>query len=254
MSQSHWIETPHRWVEAGLGLLYPEVCQLCGQGRAGPAAGYVCEACQKRVVFIKPPFCSVCGLPLEGAITHEFQCGNCRELDLQFAWARSSALASGPVLEAIHRYKYNRQMWFEAFLAGLLAHEALPVLQAGRWDLIVPVPLHPVKQREREFNQAERLGRRLGKAAGIPVDARLLRRIKATRTQTRLSRAERVENIRGAFTIRRPAALAGRHCLVVDDVLTTGSTTSECARVLRAAGAELVAVWTVARGGVIKGG
>ncbi len=248
MTPNRWIESLSRWAEAGLGLLYPEVCQVCGQGRAGRADGYVCEGCQQQVVSIKPPLCSLCGAPSAGAITHEFQCESCPELNLQFAWARSSVLLTGPALEAIHRYKYNRQLWFEPFLAGLLVREALPVLRAGRWDVIVPVPLHPVKQREREFNQAERLGRRLGAAAGIPVAARLLKRIKATRTQTRLSRKERVENVHGAFALRRPVSLKGRHCLVVDDVFTTGSTTSECARVLREAGAETVAVWTVARG------
>ncbi len=248
MSPNRWIESLSSWAEAGLGLLYPEVCQLCGEGRAGAADGYVCEACQQRVMFIKPPFCRVCGSPRAGAITHDFQCASCRDLDLQFAWARSSVLLSGPVEEAIHRYKYNRQMWFEGFLARLLVREAMPVLRTARWDVIVPVPLHPLKRREREFNQAERLARRLGKASGLPVAGRLLQRIKATQTQTRLSRTERVENVHGAFALRRPISLRGQHCLVVDDVFTTGSTTSECARVLRQAGAVEVSVWTVARG------
>jgi competence protein ComFC len=248
MRQAGWIRRLENWAEAGLGLLYPEVCQLCGQARAGPSDGYVCRACQGEAVFIKPPFCGVCGRPLAGAITHYFQCGKCREIDLEFQWARSSVLSGGKVREAIHRYKYNRQMWFENFLARLLLHEALPVVRAGDWDLIVPVPLHPVKEREREFNQAERLGRRLGMAASIPVAARLLKRIKATRSQTRLSRADRVENVRGAFVLRQPISLERQRCLVVDDVFTTGATTSECARVLRQAGAGAVAVWTVARG------
>ena len=248
MIRDGWVKNLRGWAEAGLGLLYPEVCQLCGAARALPAEGYVCRACQRRVVFIRPPFCGVCGQPVAGAVTQPFQCESCRELDLQFEWARSAALASGPVLEAIHRYKYNRQMWFEYFLAGLLLHEALPVLGAGRWDLIVPVPLHPVKEREREFNQAARLGRHLGAAAGIAVADRLLKRVRATRSQTRLSRMDRVSNVRGAFVLKKPVSLKGRHCLVVDDVFTTGSTTSECARVLRQAGAARVAVWTVARG------
>jgi competence protein ComFC len=248
MTPSGCLKTLKDCVEAGLGLVYPEVCQLCRKSRALPADGYVCPACQQEAAFIKPPFCNVCGLPVAGALTHDFQCGKCRDLNLQFQWARSAVLAQGPVLEAIHRYKYDRQLWFEEFLAALLIRAALPVLQRGRWGLIVPVPLHPLKEREREFNQAERLGRRLGAVAGIPVAKGLLKRVKATRTQTRLSREDRQKNVRGAFALGKPAALEGCDCLVVDDVFTTGSTTSECARVLRKAGAGIVAVWTVARG------
>jgi competence protein ComFC len=243
-----WRNRFEGWSNAGLSFFYPEVCQLCGRGRAGPAAGYVDEECRRQVRFIEPPFCRLCGLPFEGAVTQEFRCGNCRDLDLHFDWARSAVLARGPVLEAIHRYKYGRQLWFEKFLASLLVDAAAPSLSPAQWDCLVPVPLHPLKEREREFNQAERLGRRLSEATGIPLTARLLRRVRPTRTQTLLSRSERAENMRRAFALRREGSLEGRRCLLVDDVLTTGATTSACARVLREAGAPAVAVWTVARG------
>ena len=109
-------------------------------------------------------------------------------------------------------------------------------------------PLHPLKQRAREFNQAERLGRRLSKASGVPMEAHLLRRVKPTGTQTRLTREERAANMAGAFRVRRPEAARGRRLVLLDDVFTTGATTSACARVLREAGAAEVCVWTVARG------
>jgi ComF family protein len=114
--------------------------------------------------------------------------------------------------------------------------------------MIVPVPLHPTKEREREFNQAERLARRLGAAMRIPVNNRLLRRVVPTRTQTQLSRQERLANVRNAFALRGSQRLNGEPIVLVDDVLTTGATTSACAQVLRAAGAGEVCVWTVARG------
>ena len=114
--------------------------------------------------------------------------------------------------------------------------------------MIVPVPLHGLKEQEREFNQAERLARRLGAATGIPVNARLLRRVTPTRTQTLLSRSERAANVRHAFAHREGHSARGRSIVLVDDVLTTGATTNACARVLRAAGASQVCVWTVARG------
>ncbi|MBI5383302.1 MAG: ComF family protein [Verrucomicrobia bacterium] len=243
-----WTTPALEHARAALSFIYPEACQLCGTQRAKRADGYVCSSCWQQVRFIKPPFCGKCGLPFEGELTTEFECANCREMELHFDWARSSVAAKGVVLEAIHRYKYDRQMWFEEFLGDLLIREARPVLESGRWDLIVPVPLHPVKQREREFNQAERLGRRLGAALNISVNARLVQRVEPTRSQTRLTRQERAENVRRAFALSDGLSLKGRRCLLVDDVFTTGATTSACARLLRRAGAESVAVWTVARG------
>jgi ComF family protein len=151
-------------------------------------------------------------------------------------------------LEVIHRYKYQRALWFEPFLAGLLVREARPRLGLGRWDLIVPVPLHPVKEREREFNQARRLAVRLSRATGIPLHERLVKRVAYTQTQTRLSRSRRAANVRQAFQPTAQDSLDGERVVLVDDVLTTGATTSACAAALQEAGAGEVSVWTVARG------
>jgi len=236
------------WLNAGLGLLYPEVCQLCRSARATPAEGYVCGDCRARVRFIREPFCERCGRPYEGAITTRFECTNCQEMDWHFQSARSAVVARDPVLEVIHRYKYQRAFWFEPFLADLLIRAAQPALAEQSWQMIVPVPLHPAKQREREFNQAERLADRLGAATGIPVNRRLLKRVAATRTQTQLSRAERLANVRNAFAMRQGQRLDGERIVLVDDVFTTGATTGACAGVLAAAGASEVCVWTVARG------
>ena len=112
----------------------------------------------------------------------------------------------------------------------------------------MPVPLHPTKQKEREFNQAERLARKLSGATGIPVNCRLLRRVVATQTQTLLTRKERLANVRKAFAAWPKVHLEGARIVLVDDVFTTGATTSACAGALKKAGAGEVWVWTVARG------
>jgi competence protein ComFC len=236
------------WLNAALGLLYPEVCQLCGEERATPAEGYVCAGCRAKARFIQQPFCEHCGRPYEGEITNQFECTNCREMEWHFQSARSAVVARDPVLDVIHRYKYQRALWFEPFLADLLIRAAGPALEQRKPSMIVPVPLHPTKQREREFNQAERLAQRLGAAVQIPVNKRLLRRVIPTRTQTQLSRQERLANVRNAFAMRGGQRLNGERIVLVDDVFTTGATTSACARVLAAAGAGEVCVWTVARG------
>ena len=236
------------WTNAFLAFFYPEVCQLCRNQRASPAQGYVCTECRSRVQFIRPPFCGRCGLPFEGDISTPFECANCRGLDLAFTSARSAAVARGPVLEAIHRYKYHRALWFETFLAGLLIQEAGPELRAGSWDGIVPVPLHPGREREREFNQAARLAGRLAAATGLPVRNRLLKRRRPTRTQTLLTREPRAANVDDAFALRNGPLVEGQRLVLVDDVFTTGATTNACARVLQVGGAGAVCVWTVARG------
>jgi len=242
------VESVTSWVNAGLAFFYPEVCQLCNEVRATAREGFVCSACRAHVCYIERPFCERCGFPYPGAISNEFECGNCRGMDLHFRAARSAVAAQDKVLEVIHKYKYHRAIWFEPFLVELLVKRAAPELRAADWDYIVPVPLHPVKLREREFNQAERLATPLSAATGIPVNKRLLRRILPTRTQTKLSREERAANVRKAFTLQKAGSLEGRRIVLVDDVFTTGATTNACARVLCEAGACEVCVWTVARG------
>jgi ComF family protein len=169
-------------------------------------------------------------------------------MDLQFVSARSAVLAKDVVLEVIHRYKYNHALWFEPFLADLLIRAAKNELAAEDWDAIVPVPLHPTKAREREFNQAERLAQRLSLAIGIPCKTRWLKRVTPTRTQTLLTRSERASNVHRAFAASPGLHLNGERIVLIDDVFTTGATTSGCARVLTKVGAGRVCVWTVARG------
>ena len=236
------------WLNTSLGFIYPEVCQLCASEPATARDGYVGAHCRSQVRPIRPPYCERCGLPFAGDLTTAFACANCRESDLHFSFARSAVVAQGIVREAIHRFKYQRARWFENFLTGLLVREAAPALSGGGWNLIVPVPLHPRKEREREFNQAEILARELSRATRIPLHPGLLRRVTPTRTQTQLTREQRAQNMRGAFAVRPGVKLDGERVVLVDDVFTTGATTSGCAGVLRAAGAGEVCVWTVARG------
>lgn len=239
---------PLRLIESPLSFFYPEICQLCQTERATAANGFVCSNCWQQVRFIRPPFCERCGLPFEGDITTKFECTNCREMELHFSSARSAVVAKTVVLETIHRYKYQRHLWFEPFLADLLLREALPVLKNQKWDFIVPVPLYPTKEREREFNQAEKLANYLSNAIKIPVNTKLLRRVQPTLTQTRLTKEQRASNMKNAFAMCGGIKMDGKRIILFDDVFTTGATTSACAKILRKAGAADVCVWTVARG------
>ena len=241
-------ETVRTAFHALIGLLYPERCQLCLANHARPSDGLVCADCRAAVIPVRPPACDRCGLPFQGALTNGFTCPNCHDLSPAYTRARSAVHAKGSARDAIHLYKYHRAYWLEPFFQDIWVPAAVDDLCSERWDGVVPVPLHPVREREREFNQAERLGRLLGTALRVPVRRDLVIRHEATLTQTRLSRDERTRNVRRAFAAPPGLSIPNTRWIVVDDVLTTGSTTDAVARVLRSAGAEEVVVWTVARG------
>ncbi len=235
-------------LDVSLAFFYPETCQVCRAEHATAGDGFVGAHCRSQVRFIEPPFCERCGLPYPGDFTAPFECANCREMELHFSSARSAVAAHNVVREVVHRYKYQRALWFEPFLTDLFLRKAVPALRRPDWDCIVPVPLHALKQREREFNQAERLAAHLSVASGIPLNSKWLRRTRLTATQTLLTRQQRAVNMRGAFAVRPGVRLDGERVILVDDVFTTGATTSACAGVLQAAGAGDVCVWTAARG------
>lgn len=219
--------------------------------RANAKQGFVCPTCWSQagaIQFIRRPFCERCGLPYPGDLTTRFDCSNCDGVKLHFSFARSATVAKGLVREVIHRFKYQRHTWFEPFLVDLLLRELSPALLESNWDLVAPVPLHPQKEREREFNQSTRIAVGVSQATGIPCVPRLLCRTRKTETQTALSREERAANVRKAFALGGGFPLNGERVILIDDVFTTGATTNACAKTLRAAGASEVCVWTVARG------
>ncbi|MBL9171949.1 MAG: ComF family protein [Verrucomicrobiales bacterium] len=234
-------------LELGLGLVYPNRCQICHNEPSSAALGFVGDRCRRSLRAIEWPFCSRCGLPHSTATTREFTCSNCEGLSLAFESARAAVVAEGVALEVIHRFKYDRALWFRPLLADLLVTAALPALAGGGWTAVVPVPLHPVRQREREYNQAELLALPLARALGIPVRRDLVRRTTATRTQTHLSRSERSRNVSRAFQPARHAHMDGDSIIVLDDILTTGATTNAVAGALKRCGAGRICVWSVAR-------
>ncbi|MCI0546901.1 MAG: ComF family protein [Candidatus Rokubacteria bacterium] len=150
------------------------------------------------------------------------------------------------VREALHTLKFGGCRPLARPLGELLAGVG-PMLPGSRPDLLVPVPLHPRRERERGFNQAELLAAAAGRVWGVPVRSRVLVRRLATRAQSDLAAGDRRANVRGAFALALPELVAGRHVVVVDDILTTGATVEECATSLRRGGARPVGVVTVAR-------
>jgi competence protein ComFC len=231
--------------QAAVSLLYPATCTMCGKNvRAGE---YLCDDCEAKIIPIVPPFCEKCSEPFEGSINTAFSCANCAHRTIYFDTAVAAYRGRGIVRDVIHQFKYNRQIHLRhlvlRWLRAALDDERL---RAYEFDVMVPVPLHPARQRERGFNQATVLAELLSAQISIPSRP-LLKRIRYTTTQTALDRTERMENLHNAFRLRKNADVRGLRVLLIDDVLTTGSTLSECARVLKRAGAKSVHAVTAAR-------
>lgn len=211
--------------------------------------GCLCWDCQTRVHSVQVPFCDRCGDPVEGLVTDIFECAWCRKTAPAFDWARSAVRYDGVARQLLRRLKYNAGLWVVDTLAEwLLAlwRNCPPDIQVADW--ITPVPLYTRRRRERGYNQSALLASRLSRRVGIPFRDGLLRRNRSTVSQTRLTAAQRLHNVRGVFSVPWPRRARGARIVLVDDVMTTGATVNECARMLRAAGAAAVMVLTVARG------
>lgn len=207
----------------------------------------MCNRCLESVTPIASQSqCGRCGLPFENAwpLDASGLCALCRLGATEFDWGRGYAAYDGALRRLIHLLKYNGMRPLARPLGARLA-TLLP--EAGRVDLIVPVPLDRRRRRARGFNQAELLAAELRRISGIPMDSTVLRRRRRTETQTGLTHRQRRMNVRGAFEVVRPPLVAGRHIALVDDVITTGATAGACARALKRAGAQRVIVLALAR-------
>ena len=234
-------------LDTAADLLYPRVCVGCGVGLEGDDRN-LCWDCRATVSFVRVPFCSCCGRAVEGAVDALYVCHACAGERPLFDLARSAASYDGVVKRMIHDYKYNHALWLERDMAELIQQAARVHLDGVAVDAIVPVPLHPVRERSRGYNQSNLLAKHLEPVFGVKRAPGLLRRVRPTPSQTDLTARERVHNVMGAFEAKTRASMNLR-ILLFDDVMTTGATLNECARALKEAGATAVYVLTLARGG-----
>ncbi len=235
---------PRALLETLRDLFFPLHCADC----AAPIShGWLCPACHKDLEWIEAPRCDTCSHPFDGTMD-DFVCVNCRGRAFHFDCAVAPLRSRGSLREIVHRFKYGRELWLVQPLADFLEKGLADSRLAGRtFDGVIGVPLHPRRKREREFNQSEVLGKELAKRTGWQyLDA--LERLRYTVTQTHFDRDHRMQNLRNAFRVRQNAPVSGKNLLLVDDILTTGSTLDECARTLLEAGAQSICALTVARG------
>jgi len=228
-------------------VIFPPQCISCAAILQPITQKVFCSTCREKIKFLTGSLCPICGITFPDSPSASHLCGNCLENKPYFSYARAVAGYESIILNAIHQFKYGRDLSIGALLASLMADFSFPDLEFGDYSLIIPVPLHIKKLRKRGFNQSIILADALRKKWQIPVNFSLLKRSKFTLTQTGLNKKERERNIKGAFEVTDKTKIAGRNIILIDDVYTTGATLNECAKVLIKAGAQKVAVLTLAR-------
>jgi len=234
-------------LEALTDLVYPAHCLLCGVHLPNRGTIHICDVCLDEVSTFNGHVCRKCGHPCGPYVPTETRCPNCRRRRLHFERAISSGRYRGPLKKLIWGLKFDCQPVYAVPLGKLMIEAAESHLCLKDVDQVVPVPLHRKRRAERGFNQSEALAQELCRDLGLSLSLDNLRRIRPTPSQTRFTRRQREQNVKGAFATARPAECEDKRLLLVDDIMTTGATTSECAKVLYGSGARSVIVLTAAR-------
>lgn len=238
----------HRWGRATLDLFYPRDCLGCGEPVEGDGDFlWICQRCNKQLHRIEPPCCQTCGFPIQGDAHGPRSCSHCDMLEPHFAEGRALVLHQDIGGLIIREIKYRHGLHLLRDVRRLAARVGwLPAYLAE--SVLVPVPLHHRKLRERGYNQSCELALALGAELKLPVQD-LLRRTRDTATQTRLDRTARRRNVKNAFALKPGAHIdLERSYVLIDDVFTTGATLNAAAEVLVTAGMKRLKVLTLAHG------
>lgn len=230
-------------MEGLVGLVYPPTCIACGHATAEPHG--VCAPCWRALPFIDRPYCERLGTPFAIDFGGSLYSPAAIADPPVFQRARAVARYDGTARELVHRLKYGDRPELAKAMGRMMA-TAGAELMAGA-DLVVPVPLHPRRLWSRRFNQAMVLSQTVSRHGGVRCDGLVLARRKHTRPQVGLTRAERADNLQGAFHVVDSRRLHGERVILVDDVLTSGATANAASRALLRGGASQVDVLTFAR-------
>lgn len=236
-------------------LVLPTFCRQCDARLLTDENGFFCPTCWEMPTRIEAPFCARCGLPHKGRVgfgaIEEFPCAACRDAAPMSEGRVYGAVGyEGAIAQGIKLLKFGRKPRMALPLAQLMAEFVRQYMDLSQYQYIVPVPLYPVRERERGYNQAALLAQELISTFECVTLNRSLKRIRPTRAQSTLkSSGDRLANVLGAFAVDRAQTFNDSHILLVDDVVTSGGTVSECARALKRAGAGRVDAFAVALAG-----
>lgn len=236
-----------------IDIIYPPRCPICqrflrkhGSTNENGSISF-CPSCLADFHRITSPLCPLCGSPFASLVEYDHPCEDCLRNRPFYETAAAPYLYEGPLMTAIHQFKYGEKSFLASSLGLLLARFAEEWAKDSSGVLTMPVPLHPKRLRERGFNQSLLLARHVARQLETELDFFSLRRVRYTLPQTSLARKERQKNVRGAFRLEDLKAIRGKTILLVDDVATTGNTLNECARVLKKAGCKKVLCLVLAK-------
>jgi len=231
-----------------LHVVLPVDCSSCGVSLDEDPVPFFCRPCWASIQPLRGPACPRCGRPFASTIALTYSpdhlCTACRLRRPAFTRAWSCYPYEGSLQDAIRMFKYHSKVALADALGELMGKA---FRDSPDVDVLLPVPLHASRLREREFNQSLLLADRLHRRLGVPLSYGNLVRLRDTQPQTELTRSARLKNLRRAFSVLHPEEVDGKRLLLVDDVFTTGTTVNECAKALRKAGAADVFVCTLAR-------
>ena len=237
------MEKPIKIFKTFLDIMLPPVCYVCGKSCSSKYG--LCDLCLEKIHPIAPPHCSKCGRRVTNS---ESLCAECiaKKSCVEKGW--SCCHYKDTIKECIHLFKYRGYLGladiFKDVMAGVIKKHNIQ----NEVNLIVPVPIYATKKRERTYNHAEILARSLSKSFAVPMDAKNLKKIKWTQSQSELDKEKRLKNVKDAFLAVDRNAFSGKNILLVDDVYTTGATIDECAKALRECGVGRVFSLVLARG------
>jgi ComF family protein len=229
-----------------LHFFFPPICTLCGD-RLTENDQVICDQCRQEMTQVLEPICRRCGNPDVERVSDS--CGLCKKMKPSFDIARAAVCYRGPGGQLVRELKYNEHHELAPVMARLMFVCWQRMMAFETLDVVVPVPLHPVQLRERGFNQAELIAAPFAELFQKPMVTDAVVRVHWTKSQTRLSREERWENVKGAFEplVGAGDTLRDKTIALIDDVCTTGATGSDCAAALKQAGAARVILFTFAR-------
>ncbi len=230
-------------------IIYPKKCHICLDflDDSETKLPDVCDNCFTSFPALTHPFCSICGVPFASKVEEDHLCEKCIRTRPFYDELRAPYLYEDKIMEAIHRLKYSGKSYLAKSMGRILADFLKERISDIEGMIMIPVPLHKRKLRQRGFNQSVLLVKSISRLLNLETDYFTLMRIRYTETQTGLSLEERRKNVKGAFEVTDNTVLKGKSVILVDDVATTGNTINECARVLKKAGCERVVGLTLSR-------
>lgn len=234
-------------IQGLIHFLFPPVCFSCHRDIPQDHKDVLCKSCSLRLMYIKPLYCSICGIKIDGGSLC-YRCSR-RERRFNFEFSRSVFLYNNEISSLIIAYKYNKVKWLYKWFSDKMLKALDNYPEFKEYNCICYVPLSGRKLRERGFNQSELIAREISTALSIELLSDTVIRVKDIKSQVGLGFEERIENVKGCFEVRDKEKVKGKSIIIIDDVATTMSTLNEISYVFKKAGAKKISCFTIAREG-----